>query len=364
MDLSVLIPARNEMWLARTVADVLAHAHAQTEVIVVCDGDWPDPPVVDHPRLRLVRLPAPIGQRAATNLAARMARGRYVMKLDAHCSVADGFDQVLIDTARELGPDVTQIPQMRNLHAFWRYCLTCGLQAYQGPLTAFCDACKAERQWRREVVWEPRKGTRTEDWRFDHTLHFQYKGGTRKDQRHLPIRDVMSSVGACFFMSRDRFFALGGLDEAHGSWGQFGVEIACKSWLSGGRHVVNTHTWFAHLFRTQGADFGFPYPMSGAAQEKARIHSRGLWMGNRWPGQVRPLAWIIDHFAPVLDWHDAKGREALAAVQEAARSFRVVVPLTDSTGPHPLRAGHKPGGGQQVAPHAVGLTSVDSAPGV
>jgi len=38
---------------------------------------------------------------------------------------------------------------------------------------------------------------------------------------------------------------LEGLDERHGFWGQFGTEISCKSWLSGGRQVVNKKTWFA-----------------------------------------------------------------------------------------------------------------------
>ena len=45
MDLSILIPARNEMFLARTVKDILAHIEGDTEIIVVCDGNWPDPPI-------------------------------------------------------------------------------------------------------------------------------------------------------------------------------------------------------------------------------------------------------------------------------------------------------------------------------
>ena len=57
MDLSVLIPARNEQWLARTVADVLEHARGDTEVIVVLDGAWADPPLPQHPRLQVVYLP-------------------------------------------------------------------------------------------------------------------------------------------------------------------------------------------------------------------------------------------------------------------------------------------------------------------
>ena len=108
----------------------------------------------------------------------------------------------------------------------------------------------------------------------------------------------MSSIGACFFIHRQRFLDLGGMDEAHGSWGQFGTELACKSWLSGGRHVVNKKTWFAHMFRTQGGDFGFPYKLKMKDVNKAREYSRKLWIGNSWPLAKYPLEWMIKKFNP------------------------------------------------------------------
>ncbi|KKL47844.1 hypothetical protein LCGC14_2331500, partial [marine sediment metagenome] len=92
------------------------------------------------------------------------------------------------------------------------------------------------------------------------------------------------------------------LDEATGSWGQMGTEIACKAHLSGGRLVVNKKTWFAHMFRTQGGTFGFPYEIHGSDQEKARKYSRGVWFGNKWPKAIHNLQWLIDKFAPVPDW--------------------------------------------------------------
>jgi hypothetical protein len=110
-------------------------------------------------------------------------------------------------------------------------------------------------------------------------------------------------------MSRERYWQLDGLDEGHGSWGQMGVEVSCKSWLSGGRMVVNKNTWFSHLFRTQPG-FGFPYPMSGAAQDKAREYSREMWRWkdieqmSKWDKAVRPLKWLIEKFAPVPGWHE------------------------------------------------------------
>lgn len=335
-DLSFLIPARNEMFLARTIESILSKIRGDSEIIAVLDGEWADPPIEDHPRVTLIHKAEPIGQRAATNLAARVSSARYVCKIDAHCDIDEGFDVTLIAAGEQLGKDVTQIPRMYNLHAFnWR-CGGCGHESYQGPTPLVCEQCKGPGPFARVEVWQPRWNRRTDFMRFDHDLHFQYHGPVRAGQERDDIADLMSSVGACFFMRRDRFWELGGLDEAHGSWGQFGTEIACKSWLSGGRHVVNKTTWFAHLFRTQGGDFGFPYQMSGAQQDRARAHSRRLWLENTWPGQVRPLSWLIDYFAPVKGWHlpeheqkhdqPVERTKRLRQVQAAGQTFRAPTP--------------------------------------
>ena len=95
-DLSVLIPARNEMWLRRTVEDVLSNIRGNTEVIVVLDGAWAEPQLVPHERVTVIHRPESIGQRAATNEAARVSTAKYVMKLDAHCMVGEGFDVKLL----------------------------------------------------------------------------------------------------------------------------------------------------------------------------------------------------------------------------------------------------------------------------
>ena len=106
-------------------------------------------------------------------------------------------------------------------------------------------------------------------------------------------------------MPADQFWRLGAMDEEHGSWGQFGVEIACKSWLSGGRQVVNKRTWFSHLFRTQQG-FKFPYPLDETQVQQARTHSQQLWKRDQWPKAVRPLSWLLEKFTPVPEWHDSR----------------------------------------------------------
>lgn len=318
-ELSVLIPARNEEWLARTVADVLEHSELDTEVIAIIDGEHRGDMPAPHERLRLVELRESVGQRAGTNLAAEMSRAKYVMKLDAHCSMEQGFDRKITE-ALAGHPDYTLVPTQRNLHVFDWVCDGCGHRTYMGPALDKCEQC-GRAQHHREMVWQPRNGTRTDFWRFDHELHFQYRNnwnGRRVETGDLA--DTMSLIGACWAMDRDRYFRLGGLDNGHGSWGQMGTEIACKTWLSGGRLVTHRGTWFAHMFRTR-ADFSFPYPMQWSAQEKARDYSRALWLNDAWPGQVLSLAWLVNKFKPLPGWHEPIGADTLRRVRESEKRF-------------------------------------------
>lgn len=350
-ELSVLIPARNEEWLARTIQDVLEHSGADTEVIAVIDGEHRGDAPQPHPRLKLIMLSEPIGQRAATNLAARESKAKYVMKLDAHCSLEPGFDAKCI-AALDGHPDWTLIPQQHNLWVFSWKCLTCGKMNYMGPRPTQCQPVKDNgralqghtcpgKEFERVMVWKPRPGTHTDFWRFDHTMHFQYQDGWNGKRAEGPgeLYDTMSCIGACWMLDRERYWKLGGMDEKHGSWGQMGTELACKTWLSGGRMVTHRGTWFAHMFRTrQSEGFGFPYENKGGARIRAQEYSRDLWMNDKWPGQVLPLAWLVNKFKPLYghyhdeehgrryvfhSWHDdvPECRAALQHIRESEKRF-------------------------------------------
>lgn len=305
MNLSVIIPARNEMFLTRTVEDVLKNARADTEVIAICDGNWPDPPLNDHERVIVVHHTKSIGQRAATNEGARISQADYIMKLDAHCALDEGFDVKLMEDCQD---DWTLIPGMYNLHAFDWKCCKCGNRTYQGARPKECGKCHCV-DLEIVVVWQPRWNRHTVSWRFDRNLQFQY---WRKHKKRPEVKgdliETMSCIGACFFMRRDRFLELGGMDENHGSWGQFGTELACKAWLSGGKMVTTRKTWFAHMFRTgnfsQNGQSTWPYPISNGDINRAKQYSRDLWGNDKWPKAVRKLEWLVDHFSPVPDWHE------------------------------------------------------------
>jgi len=298
-NLSVIIPARNEMFLNRTVQSVLEAIRGNTEIIVVCDGNWPAEPIPDHPLVTMVHFTDPIGQRAATNIGASVSRAKFIMKLDAHCSIAEGFDEIL---TAECDHDHTVVPRLYNLHAFDWIC-SCGNRQYQGPTPTVCQKCNQEGSFTREIIWKPRLNRRSDYMRFDSDLHFQYwRDYEKRTKSKNDLSPVLGNLGACWMMHRARFWELQGLDESHGSWGQMGTEISCKTWLSGGQQLVNKKTWYSHLFRTQGGDFGFPYPIDANQVQTARKHSRDLWLRGMWTKAHRPLRWLIEKFAPVPGW--------------------------------------------------------------
>jgi glycosyltransferase involved in cell wall biosynthesis len=294
-ELSILIPARNEEFLARTIEDALQNIEAETEIIVVLDGQWADPGIPMHERVTVVYLPQSIGQRAAQNLACRLSSAKYVMKVDAHCAFDKGFDRKMIEKMED---DITMIPVMRNLHVFDWVCSE-GHRRYQSVYRP-CDVCGKEVV--KEIIWNPKKRPESTSYRFDKTLHFQYFG-QYKEKQIGDLVETMSIQGSCFMLTREKYWSLNICDESWGSWGQQGTEVACKTWLSGGRVLVNKNTWYAHLFRTDNMG-GFPYDNPQSKVEEAREKSRDLFLNNKYPNAIHDIKWLVDKFAPVPDWHD------------------------------------------------------------
>jgi glycosyltransferase involved in cell wall biosynthesis len=229
--LSVIIAARNEKYLEPTIRNILANARGEIEIIVELDGYLPDPRIdIGDNRVLFIHHKESIGQRQCINDGARRAKGKYIMKLDAHCAVDEGFD---VKLAADCEYDWTIIPRMYNLD----------INTFQPKLHKRTDymymGCATGRLLRAE--------------------YYSGKEYSRWHKKKELIDDTMCNMGPGWFLHKDRFWELGGLDEGHGGWGQMGVEISCKAWLSGGSLKVNKKTWFSHWFRG-GSGPGFPYP--------------------------------------------------------------------------------------------------------
>lgn len=314
-DLSILIPARNEMFISNTVADIVKNKRGKTQVIVGLDGVPADPPIADHPDVMIVYVSKSLGQRGMTNALCKLSTAKYVAKTDAHCTFDEGFDVKLME-AMQGHDDWTVVPVMRNLHAFDWKCMKCGKKTYQGPTPGTpngieeCEDChnRDYDTFQRKLVWKAKPSPNSTSYCFDNEPHFQYFASFKKRaEGQGSITPTMSLQGSFFMLTREKYWELNICDEeTFGSWGQQGIEVACKTWLSGGQVMCIQTTWYAHMFRTQGGDFSFPYPQDHGKTVENRKISKELFFKSGFPGQKYPISWLLDKFWPVDHWTQAQ----------------------------------------------------------
>src|SRR6185369_15881733 len=115
---AIVSPARNEPYLIHTVEDAFRNARGELEFIAVLEGYKPDnwdAIVARYPNLHTIYHNEPQGMRKAINdgVASAISRGaKYILKVDAHCSFAEGFDVAL---AADCDKDWVVIPRRMRL---------------------------------------------------------------------------------------------------------------------------------------------------------------------------------------------------------------------------------------------------------
>lgn len=299
MILSILIPARNEEFLQRTVDDILENSTGDTEVIVGLDGWMPENKwwkPKDASRVKFHIENKSIGQRAMTNKLAELSSAKYVMKTDAHVSFSKGFDTIMIE---DMEDNVTLVLGTCNLHAYDWVCEN-GHRHFQGKYDK-CEQCGSTKL-NKDIIWKVIAKPIRSSFYFDTKLHFQYMPTDPQELLH----ETMSIQGSSFMITRDKYWELNICDEDFGSWGQQGVEVACKTWLSGGRVLSTRKAYYGHQFRETE---GFPYPNPAEGIFAAQKFSRDLFLQNKWPKQVRSIQWLIKKFNYPGDWSETKVAE-------------------------------------------------------
>ena len=238
IDLSIVIPSLNEPYLDKTVEDIKRHAETNIEVLVGDDA-------VEK-----------LGQRALTNKLVREAKGKYIMKTDAHCSFSHGFDKVLLKYA-----------DSKNILA---------------PYLLRLDA----------ENWTPIAKPCTGSYVFDSNLIFQYGEETNE-----MVAPTMCLQGSCFLVDRQTYWDWDLGDESLGSWGGQGAELGIKAFINGGQCVTIKHCYYAHLFREHEEDF--PYQ-----RDKAQIKGTTDLILKRYKN--KRIAGLIKNFGYPADWDEQK----------------------------------------------------------
>lgn len=275
VDLTAVIPNRNSPFTTKTIKDILEKTETSVEVIVNVDENWPEP-LLDDKRVTYIHPGSPRGMRWGINMAAALAKGKYLMKTDDHCMFAPGFDKVLIEN--HLEDNWVQIPRRYSLDADnWKINETRPYRDYM--YLSYPD--KANRSGMRGVEWWQRQRERS-DPKYD-------------------IDDTPSMQGSCWFMSKNHFdnFLHGLSEEGYGTFAQESQEIGNKTWLGGGALKVNKKTWYAHLHK--GKQHGRMYQVSRQwNQEMANgtTWSARYWMNNKWEDRIHDIAWLIDEKFP------------------------------------------------------------------
>lgn len=276
--LSIIIPSANEMFLQPTIDSLIESAEGDIEIIAVIDGDWPKVPIKDDPKVILIHH-FKRGMRNAINEAARIAKGKYIMKCDAHCLFDKGFD---VKLAADCEPNWLSVPT--------RYSL---------------DPEKWKKRPEKKAVnamfllppnKKPKDAGRFWDTGF---VGVVWKG---KENDEL-IEDLMTFQGSCWFMHREFFFKIDCMDDKNcGTFTREAQELGCKVWLSGGRVIRNKKTWYAHLHK--GKKYGRGYFIGRGDIQQGSEFISDYWSNNKWPKQTRKLKWLVNHFAPVPGWEN------------------------------------------------------------
>jgi glycosyltransferase involved in cell wall biosynthesis len=284
---SIVIPTRRERFLQKTIDDIFAKAQGNIELIISLDGYWPDPPLKDRKNMVILHRGEQTGMRSGINTALHIAQGDYFMKIDGHCMLDEGFDVKLVANCEE---DWLVVPR--------RY----SLEPEEWVIKSDKPAVDAH-----YLSWPYSPGSETMN--SPGGLHGNIWRERAAERKDILIDDEMSSQGSCWFTTRKHWERI--LDPMdiwnYGTFRQEFQELGNKTWLSGGRVVINKTTWYAHLHkgRTYGYGYGFTnerWAHWKNESELGRLFCIDFWMNNRWADRTRDIEWLIDKFWPVPGW--------------------------------------------------------------
>ena len=204
--ISIIIPAHNEeKYLNRTIDNFYKKSTGEIEVIVVLNGYDQE---VDK-RAKVVRYAKNLGERVAMNTAASVATGEYLFRIDAHCDITKGWDEMMTSNMSE---KKILIAVITAINEKW--------EKIPGHWYGFCKLLPTM-----EEKWLTKK-------------------------KYDLIEKNMSFTGCGFMISKKFYDSFGGADESLPSMGAIGPEFALRGWLEGDGCYTHTGVKIGHIFGT------------------------------------------------------------------------------------------------------------------
>lgn len=299
---SIIIPARAEKWenLRRTIESVYQNATGEVEVLVGLDGK-PDYILSQYPNLKAIYFPEVVGIKTNINALAAMAIGKYLFKLDAHCRVGKGFDEILQQDMQE---DWIVMPRFKIVREKdWSIQMRDGKEEFYDYFYLCCPFTDPRGfRFKAGGHWKERTEERMSDL-------LETKNGFERNY----IDETPQIHGSGWFMTRDRFFELGGFPtiDPHGH-AQEPIWLALKNWLMGGKVMVNKKTWYAHMHQ-QGNKRG--YQMDKEQENRSYRIAAEHFVGDK-GHYLHNFEWFVDKFMPMPTWPE-NWRELLTRWKEA-----------------------------------------------
>lgn len=257
--LSVIIPSVNDPALEKTVQEVLCKSKTSPEIIVMADGVD-----VNVEGACVIKNDNRLGLRGNVNKGMELASGEWLVKLDDHCMLSDGWDEVLLKSAEK---DWVVVPRRYQLNPI-KWCIY--------------ESDKEPIDYERLEINNPDKiGGVT--WRT-----------RRRERKDILLDETMVVQGSFYLLHRSHWEKIGPLDEKnYGPFTQEGIEISLKTWLGGGKVMVNKEAWYAHKHRS----FCRVAPPRRMDVRKGNDFSRDFWLNNRWESRVHDLSWLMQRFS-------------------------------------------------------------------
>ena len=207
------------------------------EIIVVLDGYWPNPPLKEDPRVKILHLGKNRGMRGAINAGVAVSKGEFIMRMDEHQIVGKGYDAILI---KDCEPNWIVTPRRYFLDPVKWEVMDIPYQDYEKLIIA-----GSKRRKFTGHPWPERD----------------------KEREGIMVDEKMAMQGSCWLMRRSWWDKVIGelQSEGYGTHYQDSTEMVFKTWKAGGKLMLNKNTWHAHKHRKFPRTHGYGGALADAS---------------------------------------------------------------------------------------------------